>query len=154
MNLSYKTYLIIYIIAAIIIYIYVTWKWDKKKKLEQESKDMKDRVNKILSNHQPNKLSSNDIQNEFEKEENPFSFNHEPSDDLTQYELEDDLYTKKVYDEIEEQDQENDDQKSSNFPDVEIEIGKDSKKSSAEDEFKNLDNLDFIKKISKGLNKN
>ena len=115
---------------------------------------MKDRVNQILSNHQPIKLSSNDIQNEFEKEENPFSFNHEPSDDLTQYELEDDLYTKKVYDEIEEQDQENDDQKSSNFPDVEIEIGKDSKKSSAEDEFKNLDNLDFIKKISKGLNKN
>ena len=84
MNLSYKTYLIIYIIAAIIIYIYVTWKWDKKKKLEQESKDMKDRVNQILSNHQPIKLSSNDIQNEFEKEENPFSFNHEPSDDLTQ----------------------------------------------------------------------
>ncbi len=154
MNLSYKTYLIIYIIAAIIIYIYVTWKWDKKKKLEQESKDMKDRVNKILSNHQPIKLSSNDIQNEFEKEENPFSFNHEPSDDLTQYELEDDLYTKKVYDEIEEQDQEKEEQQNSNFPEVEIEMSRDSKNPSAEDEFKNLDNLDFIKKISKGLNKN
>ena len=145
MDLTSNTYLLIYFIIAVFVYIYYTWKWDKNKTKKKALNKINTQPTPTQQVNEPIKLSSNDIINEFEKEENPFSF-EDHSNDLTQYELEDDLYTKKVYNqtpEIQEIEQEL-------APKGEEEL----KNTSAEDEFKNLDNLDFIKKISKGLNKN